>query len=1009
MDYQHLGDGAGDLGTASMVFTTNRHWGERSEGRYRVGEYRDFIDYDGDGNFLELLNRVVTEKNEEFGREAVFDTWRLVFENYGDNEIDILSYEVAFHGANVEGTGRIQGAIGVDDNGDGVFSDILDLSNPADTHEDNFTRYVTSAAFSVNHAADRFLNPHQESWAAGVIVYADLDHNGMRDPTDPHFQVGADGSYYFDLLAGGTYDLRIDPSSLEYAGLETVANLNLVNAGPFATVTVDSAGQRVLNQSFVDNDGVSFNVKGDESVNFLFDQPPQAPDTFEISGVIFADLDSNGVQDGADFGIENADIYVDINQNGVYTPGVDYLATTDADGNYKFESGVNGIPPTTETGYYNVVVLPGTTGPFGTAVNPDTGKYGIFFDFQIPDILGDPGMKIENLDFAFGPGAGAGGGSGVGAITGTVFDDVDADGIRDAGEQGLQNVANVYLDLDGDNVRGIDDPVVSPGSNGAYAFGALTPGTYAVRIEFSTTQYDQTTPSGALNPDGSRINEDAWEYEITVAADSIYVDQDFGLNNKAILDYGDLPDIYGTTAASGGATHIVFGDLYLGDTPTDAEIDAPIQLDGSGDDVNGNADEDGITFSTLENGSVASTNVIITVDANVGGGYLQGWMDFNEDGVFQASERVFDDELLPAGISTFDIPVPANLTGGGGTVYARFRYGEEGIDSPVGAAIKGEVEDYALPVVSNAIDPGPQAENGPDFDEDGDIDGFDFLAWQRGFGSMGAIGAGDGDSDNDNDVDSDDLVDWEAGFGTVESPPAPVIVETADYDEDGDTDGADFLAWQQGFGAASPAVVLADGDGDSSDTVDTTDLAIWEASFGSTPSEPAAATAPEEESSEDNADQFALAEASIAQPKAPRLNVEADTSGATSGQVDFAPAATKPQASTPAVRLEANELPGTLDAASVASAMRSLREAGLAARDRLSGVLFETQSSETAYDQSIDLEDLSYAIRDRVVDNLFAIRERTLESRFDQLYQQDVDESDAFAAALDEEIDWRFS
>ena len=715
-----FGDPAGNLGTTSMVFTTNRHWGERTEDRYRVGDFIDLIDYNQNGVTVnEILSRVATDNysiplvTDPFHYAPIYDTWRLTFENYSDEDIDIQSYEVAFHGVDVAGTGRIQGAVGVDDNGDGVFSDLSGT-------KDNFNRYdVTDVPFDTDGVATRFLlsEAEQESWAAGVIVYADLNNNGQRDISDAFYQVGADGNYFFDLPANATYNLHIDPDSLASAGLETVANLNLANAGPFATVTIDAVGQRVLGKDFLDNTevmsptspafsyGVAESIKSETDLNFLFDPAPVAPETIDISGVVFADLDSNGIQDGVDFALANANVYIDINQNGIYTPGVDYVTATDASGHYSFESGLNGVPSTTPTGFYIIGVIPGSTNPYADPVNPITGEYERFFDFTLPEVFGDAGFIIEDLNFAFAPGAGSGEGPNVGSIAGVVYDDANGNGIQDGGEVGLQNAANVYLDLNPDNMRGtyfdefgeeLFEPVVTPAGNGAYSFVGLEPGSYDVRIEFSETQYDQTTPSGPLNPDGSRVDEDDWEYVIEVLENVAIDGQDFGLKNLAVLDYGDLPDVYGTTSASGGATHVVFGDLYLGDTPTDAEVDAPIQLDGTGDNVTGFDDEDGITFSTLFNGSAPSTSVTITVDANVEGGYLQGWMDFNEDGIFQVSERVFDDQLLPIGESVFVVPVPANLTGGGGTVYSRFRYGEQGIDSPVGPAIKGEVEDYGL-------------------------------------------------------------------------------------------------------------------------------------------------------------------------------------------------------------------------------------------------------------------------------------------------------------------------
>ncbi|WP_148073220.1 choice-of-anchor Q domain-containing protein [Bythopirellula goksoeyrii] len=56
-----------------------------------------------------------------------------------------------------------------------------------------------------------------------------------------------------------------------------------------------------------------------------------------------------------------------------------------------------------------------------------------------------------------------------------------------------------------------------------------------------------------------------------------------------------------------------------------------------------------------------------------------------------------------------------------------------------------------------------------DFDSDGDVDGHDFLAWQRGFGKSNAVPA-DGDSDDDGDVDASDLATWQLTYDEVVSP-----------------------------------------------------------------------------------------------------------------------------------------------------------------------------------------------------------------------------------------------
>lgn len=54
-----------------------------------------------------------------------------------------------------------------------------------------------------------------------------------------------------------------------------------------------------------------------------------------------------------------------------------------------------------------------------------------------------------------------------------------------------------------------------------------------------------------------------------------------------------------------------------------------------------------------------------------------------------------------------------------------------------------------------------------DFNSDGDVDGQDFLAWQRGYGIPAPNAAkANGDADNDRYVDGDDLGIWKGELGT---------------------------------------------------------------------------------------------------------------------------------------------------------------------------------------------------------------------------------------------------
>jgi hypothetical protein len=132
-----------------------------------------------------------------------------------------------------------------------------------------------------------------------------------------------------------------------------------------------------------------------------------------------------------------------------------------------------------------------------------------------------------------------------------------------------------------------------------------------------------------------------------------------------------------------------------------------------------------------------------------------------------------------------------------------------------------------------------------DADHDGDVDGADFLAWQTNFGMQGAVGdlPGDfvsngivdaddlaawsatyaagpfGDADRDKDVDGMDFLLWQRNFGTGVTIPG-------DFNIDGVVDGKDLVMWEVAFGIDGGAD--ADGDGDS----DGADFLLWQRNFG---------------------------------------------------------------------------------------------------------------------------------------------------------------------------------
>ncbi|TWU21796.1 hypothetical protein [Bythopirellula polymerisocia] len=63
-----------------------------------------------------------------------------------------------------------------------------------------------------------------------------------------------------------------------------------------------------------------------------------------------------------------------------------------------------------------------------------------------------------------------------------------------------------------------------------------------------------------------------------------------------------------------------------------------------------------------------------------------------------------------------------------------------------------------------------------DFDGDGDVDGADFLTWQRGFGATTGALRSEGDANSDGAIDQTDLNYWTSGYGSAAVVPVTMAV-----------------------------------------------------------------------------------------------------------------------------------------------------------------------------------------------------------------------------------------
>ncbi len=160
-------------------------------------------------------------------------------------------------------------------------------------------------------------------------------------------------------------------------------------------------------------------------------------------------------------------------------------------------------------------------------------------------------------------------------------------------------------------------------------------------------------------------------------------------SQPADTDFGDAPDTYGTSLVANGARHGVSA-IYLGNT-IDAEYDAyvfPLSDEASGND------EDGVNFITSFEAGLDS---LVQVSVN-GAGYLNIWIDWDQNGQFDATEQPVISRQMQTGSETFLVETPLNVQPG--ITWARVRYNSTANISATGGVADGEVEDYQI-LVSN--------------------------------------------------------------------------------------------------------------------------------------------------------------------------------------------------------------------------------------------------------------------------------------------------------------------
>ncbi len=165
---------------------------------------------------------------------------------------------------------------------------------------------------------------------------------------------------------------------------------------------------------------------------------------------------------------------------------------------------------------------------------------------------------------------------------------------------------------------------------------------------------------------------------IQLVAGQVSVDNIFAVHNLAIYDFGDLIGIDYKTADAKSVVKPGFSlgatidaearPRYLVADPNSPDPNHPDfilndqAVSGGADDQNDNPDnfddEDGVV---LVGGILRPGANTVSVTVNGVGGYLQAWIDFNNNGMFDANEQVITNLDINPGTYQLLVDAPQSL------------------------------------------------------------------------------------------------------------------------------------------------------------------------------------------------------------------------------------------------------------------------------------------------------------------------------------------------------------
>ncbi len=438
-----------------------------------------------------------------------------------------------------------------------------------------------------------------EPGVAGITVtlYRDINTDGdVADPTEiiATTVTDANGNYLFtNLLAAANYQVGFSlPPTFIFSAKDAGGNDNTDS-------DVNTGGANFGKTDFFTL-AASDILTIDAGIN-----NSAAATTASIGDRVWNDIDQDGIQDADEPGIQGVTV-------GLYQSNV-LIATvfTDAFGNFQFTNLAPGsgyeVRVTSPAGYTITTqdVSGNTQNDFDSDINGtgSTGQFNLVAG-QRKDV--DAGLYNST--------------AGLNSIGNFVWNDLDGDGVQDAGEPGVAGVSVIIrtstgAQVDNPSRTGTQDYVVTTDKNGSYRFADLANGNYVLIFSNLPNGYSFTTATGA----GDNANNS--NSDVTAASGTTAVYNLTGGEYDGTVDAGLVK---GISAGGPSLGSKVWYDLNangiqdageLGVSGVTVTLNSPgiDGIVGNGDDVTGIA-----TLSTNALGEYLFTS------GNVAGGLIAG-------------------------------------------------------------------------------------------------------------------------------------------------------------------------------------------------------------------------------------------------------------------------------------------------------------------------------------------------------------------------------------------------